>query len=161
MDLRKRVVDDVRTRLGTQCVHDQVTTTDDVAAAIHGLQLFALLFAEFQLRHPRRLLSARRVHGCLRDAEMFTASVTATAAHGVGGWHTMTTERIAADVKFAYLVPNVSSGLVTSYIEQPQVRYQASYGAEYEHESTGSTGSPILSSRWVSALLCKRPATQH
>ena len=73
----------------------------------------------------------------------------------------MTTERIADHVKFAYWVPNVSGGLVTSDIEQrtdwnyeynaklaqtaenngfeyalTQVRYEASYGAEYQHEST-------------------------
>lgn len=68
----------------------------------------------------------------------------------------------AAPVKFAYWVPNVSGGLVTSKIEQrtdwgydhnrelavlaenngfeyalSQVRYMAGYGAEYQHESTG------------------------
>ena len=73
----------------------------------------------------------------------------------------MTTEHIADHVKFAYWVPNVSGGLVTSDIEQrtdwnydynvklaqtaenngfeyalSQVRYEASYGAEYQHEST-------------------------
>ena len=65
------------------------------------------------------------------------------------------------ETKFAYWVPNVSGGLVTSTIEQrtdwgyeynrdlariaedagfeyalSQVRYTASYGAEYQHEST-------------------------
>jgi len=65
----------------------------------------------------------------------------------------------AAPVKFAYWVPNVSGGLVTSKIEQrtdwgyeynrelavlaenngfdyalSQVRYMASYGAEYQHD---------------------------
>jgi hypothetical protein len=73
----------------------------------------------------------------------------------------MSTERIAEHVKFAYWVPNVSGGLVTSGIEQrtdwnygynkklaqtaenngfeyalSQVRYAAGYGAEYQHEST-------------------------
>ena len=71
----------------------------------------------------------------------------------------MTTERIADHVKFAYWVPNVSGGLVTSDSEQrtdwnyeynaklaqtaenngfeyalSQVRYEASYGAEFQHE---------------------------
>src|SRR6202046_4410906 len=65
-------------------------------------------------------------------------------------------------IKFAYWVPNVSGGLVVSKIEQrtdwgieynrelarlaenrgfeyalSQARYMASYGAEYQHQSTG------------------------
>ena len=73
----------------------------------------------------------------------------------------MSTEKIADEIKFAYWVPNVSGGLVTSDIEQrtgwdfeynkrlaqtaenngfeyalSQVRYEASYGAEFQHEST-------------------------
>ena len=81
----------------------------------------------------------------------------------------MTTERIADHVKFAYWVPNVSGGLVTSDIEQrtdwnydynaklaqtaenngfeyalSQVRYEASYGAEYQHESTSFSLALLL-----------------
>ena len=49
----------------------------------------------------------------------FTASVTHDAlTSSLLGWHTMTTERIADHIKFAYWVPNVSGGLVTSDIDQ-------------------------------------------
>ncbi|WKK62568.1 dimethylsulfone monooxygenase SfnG [Corynebacterium sp. P8-C1] len=72
----------------------------------------------------------------------------------------MTTSRIADDLSFAYWVPNVSGGLVTSTVEQrtdwgieynrqlarhaeeagfdyalTQVRYLSSYSAEFQHES--------------------------
>jgi dimethylsulfone monooxygenase len=78
-------------------------------------------------------------------------------------------------VKFAYWVPNVSGGLVVSKIEQrtdwgleynqelariaersgfeyalSQVRYMASYGAEYQHEST--TISLALELRVIAAI---------
>ena len=82
----------------------------------------------------------------------------------------MTTERIADHVKFAYWVPNVSGGLVTSEIEQrtdwnceynaqagadrgeqrvrirptSQVRYEASYGAEFQHEYPTSFSLALL-----------------
>ena len=84
----------------------------------------------------------------------------------------MTTERIADHVKFAYWVPNVSGGLVTSDIEQrtdwnydynaklaqtaesngfeyalSQVRYEASYGAEYQHESTAFSPALLLATQ--------------
>ena len=87
----------------------------------------------------------------------------------------MTTERIADHVKFAYWVPNVSGGLVTSDIEQrtdwnyeynkklaqtaenngfeyalSQVRYEASYGAEYQHESTSFSLALLLATEPVS-----------
>src|ERR1700744_3084310 len=73
----------------------------------------------------------------------------------------MTTDSTTDPLRFAYWVPNVSGGLVTSTIEQrndwafdynhtlarfaeragfeyalSQVRSTASYGAEYQHEST-------------------------
>ena len=41
-----------------------------------------------------------------------------TPETAVATMQTMTTERIAENVKFAYWVPNVSGGLVTSTIEQ-------------------------------------------
>ena len=81
----------------------------------------------------------------------------------------MSTERIADEIKFAYWVPNVSGGLVTSDIEQrtswdyeynkklaqtaenngfeyalSQVRYEASYGAEFQHESTSFSLALLL-----------------
>ncbi len=73
----------------------------------------------------------------------------------------MSKNATAEQLKFAYWVPNVSGGLVTSTIDQStdwgfeynkelavraeragfdyalsQVRYMASYGAEYQHESS-------------------------
>ena len=87
-------------------------------------------------------------------------------------WHTMTTERIADHVTFAFWVPNVSGGLVTSDIEQrtdwnyeynaklahtaenngfeyalSQVRYEASYGAEYQRESTSFSLALLLATQ--------------
>src|ERR671934_79422 len=76
------------------------------------------------------------------------------------------------NIKFAYWVPNVSGGLVVSKIEQrtdwgidynrklavlaenngfeyalSQVRYMASYGAEFQHESTSF--STALGEPWL------------
>jgi len=82
-------------------------------------------------------------------------------------------ETISNDpIKFAYWVPNVSGGLVVSKIEQrtdwgydynrklavlaenngfdyalSQVRYMASYGAEYQHESTSFSLALLLATR--------------
>jgi alkanesulfonate monooxygenase SsuD/methylene tetrahydromethanopterin reductase-like flavin-dependent oxidoreductase (luciferase family) len=89
----------------------------------------------------------------------------------------MTTERIADHVKFAYWVPNVSGGLVTSDIEQrtdwnyeynvklartaenngfeyalSQVRYEASYGAEYQHESTSFSLALLLATQRLKVI---------
>src|SRR3982074_3817669 len=99
-------------------------------------------------------------------------------------------------IKFAYWVPNVSGGLVTSTIEQrtdwgydynrelavlaenngfdyalSQVRYMASYGAEYQHESTSFSLALLLATErlkvidgvhpglWQPAVLAKLGAT--
>ena len=85
-------------------------------------------------------------------------------------------ETLAAEpLKFAYWVPNVSGGLVVSDIEQrtdwsyeyntklavlaenngfeyalSQVRYEASYGAEYQHRS--SVGRPVRRQRRVGVV---------
>ncbi len=94
----------------------------------------------------------------------------------------MTTERIADHVKFAYWVPNVSGGLVTSDIEQrtdwnyeynaklaqtaenngfeyalSQVRYEASYGAEYQHESTSFTLALLLATQRLKVIAAVHP----
>src|SRR3981189_915709 len=98
------------------------------------------------------------------------------------GWHNMTTERIADHVKFAYWVPNVSGGLVTSDIEQrtdwnyeynakraqtaerngfeyalSQVRYEASYGAEYQHESTTFSLALLLATERLKVIAAVHP----
>ncbi len=97
-------------------------------------------------------------------------------------WQTMTTERIAEHVKFAYWVPNVSGGLVTSDIEQrtdwgyeynvklaqtaenngfeyalSQVRYEASYGAEYQHESTSFSLALLLATQRLKVIAAVHP----
>ena len=97
-------------------------------------------------------------------------------------WHTMTTERIADHVQFAYWVPNVSGGLVTSDIEQrtdwgydynvklaqtaenngfdyalSQVRYEASYGAEYQHESTSFSLALLLATQRLKVIAAVHP----
>lgn len=94
----------------------------------------------------------------------------------------MTTERIADHVKFAYWVPNVSGGLVTSTIEQrtdwgydynvtlartaenngfeyalTQVRYEASYGAEYQHESTSFSLALLLATERLKVIAAVHP----
>ena len=94
----------------------------------------------------------------------------------------MTTEHIADHVKFAYWVPNVSGGLVTSDIEQrtdwnydynvklaqtaenngfeyalSQVRYEASYGAEYQHESTSFSLALLLATQRLKVIAAVHP----
>ena len=94
----------------------------------------------------------------------------------------MTTERIADEIKFAYWVPNVSGGLVTSDIEQrtdwnyeynkklaqtaenngfeyalSQVRYEASYGAEYQHESTSFSLALLLATERLKVIAAVHP----
>ncbi|HEY9417001.1 MAG TPA: dimethyl sulfone monooxygenase SfnG [Pseudonocardia sp.] len=85
-------------------------------------------------------------------------------------------------LKFAYWVPNVSGGLVTSTIEQrtdwgydynrelavlaenngfeyalSQVRYMASYGAEYQHESTSFSLALLLATERLKVIAAVHP----
>lgn len=94
----------------------------------------------------------------------------------------MTTERIAERTTFAYWVPNVSGGLVTSDIEQrtdwnyeynaklartaenngfeyalSQVRYEASYGAEFQHESTSFSLALLLATERLKVIAAVHP----
>src|SRR3954467_5652010 len=94
----------------------------------------------------------------------------------------MTTERVSDQTKFAYWVPNVSGGLVTSDIEQrtgwdyeynkklaqtaervgfeyalSQVRYTASYGAEYQHESTSFSLALLLATQKLKVIAAVHP----
>jgi dimethylsulfone monooxygenase len=94
----------------------------------------------------------------------------------------MTTERVSDAVKFAYWVPNVSGGLVTSDIEQrtgwdyeynkklaqtaeqvgfeyalSQVRYTASYGAEFQHESTSFSLALLLATEKLKVIAAVHP----
>ncbi|RBQ16293.1 dimethyl sulfone monooxygenase SfnG [Spongiactinospora rosea] len=89
-------------------------------------------------------------------------------------------------VKFAYWVPNVSGGLVVSTIEQrtdwsydynarlavlaedngfeyalTQVRYIASYGAAYQHESTGFSLALLLATRRLKVIAAIHPGLWH
>jgi len=98
----------------------------------------------------------------------------------------MTTESIADHVKFAYWVPNVSGGLVTSTIEQrtgwdfeynkrlartaenngfeyalSQVRYMASYGAEYQHESTSFSLALLGATERLKVIAAVHPGLWH
>ena len=88
--------------------------------------------------------------------------------------------------KFAYWVPNVSGGLVTSTIEQrtdwgydynrelavlaenngfdyalSQVRYMASYGAEYQHESTSFSLALLLATERLKVIAAVHPGLWH
>jgi dimethylsulfone monooxygenase len=89
-------------------------------------------------------------------------------------------------IKFAYWVPNVSGGLVVSKIEQrtdwgleyntklaqiaersgfefalSQVRYMASYGAEYQHESTGFSLALLLATQRLKVIAAIHPGLWH
>ncbi|MEU6773510.1 dimethylsulfone monooxygenase SfnG [Streptomyces sp. NPDC046759] len=89
-------------------------------------------------------------------------------------------------VRFAYWVPNVSGGLVTSTVEQrtdwgydynrelavlaenngfdyalSQVRYMASYGAEYQHESTSFSLALLLATQRLKVIAAVHPGLWH
>ncbi|MFD1311617.1 MULTISPECIES: dimethylsulfone monooxygenase SfnG [Streptomyces] len=89
-------------------------------------------------------------------------------------------------VRFAYWVPNVSGGLVTSTIEQrtdwgydynrelavlaenngfdyalSQVRYMAGYGAEFQHESTGFSLALLLATERLKVIAAVHPGLWH
>ena len=95
---------------------------------------------------------------------------------------TTTNEKTEAPLKFAYWVPNVSGGLVVSKIEQrtdwsydynrklavlaeksgfeyalSQVRYMASYGAEFQHESTTFSLSLLLATERLKVIAAVHP----
>lgn len=94
--------------------------------------------------------------------------------------------RSASDVKFAYWVPNVSGGLVISKIEQrtdwgieynvklarlaenlgfeyalSQVRYMASYGAEFQHESTTFSFALLQATQRLRVIAAIHPGLWH
>ncbi|MGO8884523.1 MAG: dimethylsulfone monooxygenase SfnG [Streptosporangiaceae bacterium] len=98
----------------------------------------------------------------------------------------MTTDPTAEPLRFAYWVPNVSGGLVTSTIEQrtdwsydynrtlaqlaeragfeyalSQVRYTASYGAEYQHESTSFSLALLLATERLKLIAAVHPGLWH
>lgn len=91
-----------------------------------------------------------------------------------------------APVKFAYWVPNVSGGLVISKIEQrtdwsfdynvklarlaenngfeyalSQVRYMASYGAEFQHESTTFSFALLQATQHLKVIAAIHPGLWH
>jgi FMNH2-dependent dimethyl sulfone monooxygenase len=94
----------------------------------------------------------------------------------------MPTDPRTDPLSFAYWVPNVSGGLVTSTIEQrtdwsyeynrtlaqlaekagfeyalSQVRYTASYGAEYQHESTSFSLALLLATERLKVIAAVHP----
>ncbi|MDT7727387.1 MAG: dimethylsulfone monooxygenase [Actinomycetota bacterium] len=95
-------------------------------------------------------------------------------------------ESLHEPLKFAYWVPNVSGGLVTSDIEQrtdwgyeynrelavlaenngfeyalTQVRYTASYGAAYQHESVGFSLALLLATQRLKVIAAIHPGLWH
>src|SRR5437588_5313499 len=89
-------------------------------------------------------------------------------------------------LKFAYWVPNVSGGLVISKIEQrtdwsldynvklarlaeshgfeyalSQVRYMASYGAEFQHESTTFSFALLQATQRLKVIAAIHPGLWH
>ena len=89
-------------------------------------------------------------------------------------------------ISFAYWVPNVSGGLVVSDVEQrtdwsyeynkrlartaedngfeyalSQVRYMASYGAEYQHESTSFSLALLLATERLKVIAAVHPGLWH
>lgn len=98
----------------------------------------------------------------------------------------VTDESLQEPLKFAYWVPNVSGGLVVSKIEQrtdwgyeynrklavlaenngfdyalSQVRYIASYGAAYQHESTGFSLALLLATERLKVIAAVHPGLWH
>ncbi|WP_405809523.1 LLM class flavin-dependent oxidoreductase [Streptomyces sp. NBC_01520] len=98
----------------------------------------------------------------------------------------MSVPQPADPVRFAYWVPNVSGGLFTSRIEQrtdwgydynrelavlaenngfdhalSQVRYMASYGAEYQHESTSFSLALLLATERLKVIAAVHPGLWH
>lgn len=98
----------------------------------------------------------------------------------------MTDETSTEPLKFAYWVPNVSGGLVTSDIEQrtdwsysynrdlavlaenngfeyalSQVRYMASYGAAYQQESTSFSLALLLATERLKVIAAVHPGLWH
>ena len=98
----------------------------------------------------------------------------------------MTTDPTTEPLRFGYWVPNVSGGLVTSTIEQrtdwsfgynrklariaeragfdyalSQVRYTASYGAEYQHESTSFSLALLLATERLKVIAAIHPGLWH
>jgi FMNH2-dependent dimethyl sulfone monooxygenase len=98
----------------------------------------------------------------------------------------MPTDPTIEPLRFAYWVPNVSGGLVTSTIEQrtdwsfaynrklariaeragfdyalSQVRYTASYGAEYQHESTSFSLALLLATERLKLIAAVHPGLWH
>jgi FMNH2-dependent dimethyl sulfone monooxygenase len=98
----------------------------------------------------------------------------------------MPTDPTTDPLSFAYWVPNVSGGLVTSTIEQrtdwsyeynrdlariaeragfeyalSQVRYTASYGAEYQHESTSFSLALLLATERLKLIAAIHPGLWH
>jgi FMNH2-dependent dimethyl sulfone monooxygenase len=94
----------------------------------------------------------------------------------------MTSDKTRDPLRFAYWVPNVSGGLVVSTIEQrtdwsfeynrdlariaeragfdyalSQVRYTASYGAEYQHESTSFSLALLLATERLKLIAAVHP----
>src|ERR1700690_765557 len=92
----------------------------------------------------------------------------------------------SAPTKFAYWVPNVSGGLVISKIEQrtdwshdynvklarlaedngfeyalSQVRYMASYGAEFQHESTTFSFALLQATQRLKVIAAVHPGLWH
>ena len=98
----------------------------------------------------------------------------------------MPTDPTTVPLSFAYWVPNVSGGLVTSTIEQrtdwsfdynrklailaeragfeyalSQVRYTASYGAEFQHESTSFSLALLLATERLKLIAAVHPGLWH
>jgi len=98
----------------------------------------------------------------------------------------LTTGPTTGPLRFAYWVPNVSGGLVTSTIEQrtdwsfdynrtlarlaeragfdyalSQVRYTASYGAEFQHESTSFSLALLMATERLKLIAAVHPGLWH
>src|SRR5580658_8378954 len=98
----------------------------------------------------------------------------------------VTTNPATEPIRFAYWVPNVSGGLVTSTIEQrtdwsfeynrklarlaeragfdyalSQVRYTASYGAEYQQGSTSFSLALLLATERIKLIAAVHPGLWH
>src|SRR5882757_622443 len=126
--------------------------------------------------------------GSARRSSVCRSSCSKKAGNRKGNrlMSTTTNDASEAPIKFAYWVPNVSGGLVVSKIEQrtdwsydynrklavlaensgfdyalSQVRYMASYGAEFQHESTTFSLSLLLATERLKVIAAIHPGLWH
>src|SRR5215469_6044397 len=146
--------------------------------------------ARYRRVHSVRLPAPRRGLPSWRERDAGAApagtAVSAEPRPPTPGGCPVSTNAATEPIRFAYWVPNVSGGLVTSTIEQrtdwsfaynrklariaeragfdyalSQVRYTASYGAEFQHESTSFSLALLLATERLKLIAAVHPGLWH